>query len=344
MSPAEDLRPADTQPAPGDAPPQRPTARAAFVHRAGLDRLSGVYALAALVLLYGLWVPDTFLTTTTLRTVSANQSVTAIVAMALILPVAAGLFDLSVAATLGVGAVLTVQLQADGRSLGVTLLLVLLTGLGVGVVNSALVVGVGVDSFIATLGTSSLLSAFAYWITEGNQVILPPGSRLTSFGQGTLLGVPTPVWYVVAAGLILFYVTELTTAGRYAYAVGGNKEAARLIGVRVGRVSVWALLASSLMATVAGVVLAAELGATDPNVGPPYLLPAFSAVLLGATQVKTNGRVNVLGTLLAVALLGTGIYGLQLAGAPTYVSDLFNGAALIIAVSLALLAHRRTRR
>jgi ribose transport system permease protein len=108
-------------------------------------------------------------------------------------------------------------------------------------------------------------------------------------------------------------------------------------------VSFLSLVLCGVVAALAGVLLASQLGAADPTLGPPYLLPAFSAVLLGSTQVKTNGRVNVPGTLIAIALIVTGIYGLQLAGAPPYVSDLFNGAALIVAVSFAIPARRRSQ-
>jgi ribose transport system permease protein len=343
MTAVEDRHPSSDQAPTRRNPTVSATPTAKLRKFTALDRLSGLYALAALIVLFGLWIPDTFLTAVTARTVSANQSVTAIAAMALIVPLAAGLYDLSVAGTVGVSTVLTIQQQADGRSVLTTLVIVLITGVGIGVVNGVLVVLIGIDSFIATLGTSSLLAAMAYWIAKGNQVLLPATSHFTKYGQGAILGIPDPVWYAAGVAAVLFYVTEYSTVGRYLYAIGGNREAARLIGVRIGRVSFGALITSSILATIAGIVLAAQIGAADPTVGPPYLLPAFSAVLLGATQIKRNGRVNVIGTIIAVALLATGIFGLQLAGAPSYVSDLFNGAALIIAVSLALLANRRAR-
>lgn len=309
--------------------------------RLGLDRFSGVYSCVLLVVLFGVLVPETFLTGTTVRTIGANQAVTALAAMALIIPLAAGLFDLSAAATLGVAAVITLQLQAEGYSIVVSVAAALATGAAVGAVNGLLVIRVGVDSFIATLGMSSVLAAFAYWVSDGNQLVAPAGSALVGAGQASPLGVPTPVWCALAVALVLLYVTELTTVGRYLYAIGGNSEAARLVGIKVDRVLFGSLVSSGLLAAGAGVVLSAQLGSGSADVGPAYLLPAFSAVLLGATQVKTNGRVNVLGTLVAVILLATGIYGLQLLGAPSFISSLFNGLALILAVSLALRANRK---
>jgi ribose transport system permease protein len=306
-----------------------------------LDRLSGVYVWAALFAAFAVALPDTFLTTTTFRALSANQAVTALAALALILPMAAGLFDLSVAAVLGVCVVLPLQLQAQGSGVLLSVVATLAVGALVGALNGVLVVGLRISSFIATLGMSSVLAALAYWITDGGQLVAGEESRgFVALGQGTLLGIAYPVWYAAAVAVILLYVTEATTVGRYLHAIGGNREAARLAGIRVDAVSFGALVASGLLAALAGVVLAAQLGSGSADIGAPYLLPAFSTVLLGATQVRTHGRVNVLGTLVAVVLLATGIYGLQLAGAPAFISSLFNGCALILAVALAVRAGR----
>jgi len=145
---------------------------------------------------------------------------------------------------------------------------------------------------------------------------------------------------MVLLALILWWLLEYTPAGRYLYSVGGNPQAARLAGIRVGRITTGAFLISGFVAALSGILLAAELGSASPDVGTPYLLPAFSAVFLGATQILP-GRVNVLGTLIAIFLLATGVKGLQLAGAPGYINDLFNGVALIIAVALAVRSRRR---
>lgn len=310
-----------------------------------LNRLSGIYSIGVIILIFGLWTPQTFLTFSTVRVLAANQAVTAIAAVALILPLAAGLYDLSVAANLGAAAALMLYLQLHGFSSATAVVITLLGGMAVGVVNGLIVVLLEVNSFIATLGMSSILAAAAYWITGGNQLVGKPATGwLGSIGDGSSLGVPDAAWVALAIALILWYVTEWTTVGRYAYAIGARREAARLVGVRVNRIMWSSLVCSGLVASAAGVVLTAELGSTSPDLGSPYLLPAFSAALLGATQIKANGRVNVFGTLVAIVLLATGIYGLQLVGAPSFVSDLFNGVALILSVSLAVHASRRDRR
>jgi ribose transport system permease protein len=210
-------------------------------------------------------------------------------------------------------------------------------------VNSLIVVRLHVDSFIGTLGMSSILLAGTEWITGGGQIANGISPSFTAIGQKQLFGLPLPVFYMVALAIVLWWLLEYTPVGRYLYGIGGNPQAARLAGIRIGRITTGAFLLSGLVAAFSGVVLAAQLGSASPDVGGPYLLPAFSAVFLGATQVFP-GRVNVPGTLIAIFLLATGVKGLQLAGAPAYINDLFNGAALIIAVALAARAYSSHRK
>jgi ribose transport system permease protein len=316
--------------------------RSKVVKYLALNRLSGVYGWLALFILFSIWEPSTFLTSATATSIGSNQAVNAILAMALILPLAAGLFDLSIAATLGMASCLALYLQVHGVDPFLTIVACLAAGTVVGAINGLIVVRLGVSSFIATLGMSSVLAAVSYMITNGNELVAGPGAQsFVNLGQGSLLTVPDPVWYAVIVALVVLYITEWTTAGRYAYSVGGNLEASRLVGIRVSRIMFGSLISAGFLAALAGTILAAQLGSATYDIGPAYLLPAFSAVLLGATQIKINGRANVLGTLVAVILLATGIYGLTLAGAPSWVPDMFNGVALIVAVSLAVRANRR---
>lgn len=306
----------------------------------GLDRFSGLYVLAALILIFSLWVPSLFLTATNFRIIAGSQAITAMLALGLIVPVACGAFDLSIGGTLGMGCCIVVWFQANGHGFILGIFAAVAFGLLVGLINAFIVVMLHVDSFIATLGMGSILSAGTTWVTGGFQVANGISPHFTAIGQKQVLGLPLPVYYMVILALILWWLLEYTPAGRYLYSVGGNPQAARLAGIRVGRITTGAFVVSGVVAAFAGVMLAAELGSSSPDVGVPYLLPAFSAVFLGATQI-IPGRVNVLGTLIAIFLLATGVKGLQLAGAPGYINDLFNGLALIIAVALAVRATRR---
>jgi ribose transport system permease protein len=315
-------------------------ARRSLAGKLGLDRFSGLYVWAALVLIFSLWVPSLFDTATNFRIIAGSQAITAMVALGLIVPVACGAFDLSIGGTLGMGTCIVVWFQANNHGFILGIFAACAFGLLVGLVNAFIVVKLHVDSFIGTLGMSSVLSAGTTWVTGGFQVANGISPHFTAIGQKQILGLPLPVYYMVILALVLWWLLEYTPAGRYLYSVGGNPQAARLAGIRVGRITTGAFLVSGLVAAFAGVMLAAELGSASPDVGVPYLLPAFSAVFLGATQI-IPGRVNVLGTLIAIFLLATGVKGLQLAGAPNYINDLFNGIALIIAVALAVRSRRR---
>lgn len=319
---------------------QRSRPRRSLAVALGMDRFSGLYVWAVLILIFSLWVPSLFDTATNFRIIAGSQAVTAIVAMGLIVPVACGAFDLSIAGTMGMGVCIAVWFQANGHGYLLGIVAALAFGLLVGLVNAFIVVKLHVDSFIGTLGMSSVLSAGTTWVTGGFQVADGISPHFTAIGQKQILGLPLPVYYMVILALILWWMLEYTPVGRYLYSIGGNTQAARLAGIRVGRITTAAFLISGLVAAFAGVLLAAELGSASPDVGVPYLLPAFSAVFLGATQILP-GRVNVLGTLIAIFLLATGVKGLQLAGAPGYINDLFNGVALIIAVALAVRSARR---
>lgn len=309
----------------------------------GLDRFSGLYVWAALILIFSLWVPSLFDTANNARIIAGSQAITAMVAMGLIVPVACGAFDLSIAGTLGVSVCTVIWFQANHHGWGLGILVALLIGVAVGLVNSFIVVKLHVDSFIGTLGMSSILLALTEWITGGGQIANGVSASFTAIGQTQVWGLPLPVFYMAGLAIILWWLLEYTPVGRYLYGIGGNPQAARLAGIRVGRITTGAFVLSGLVAAFSGVVLAAELGSASPDVGGPYLLPAFSAVFLGATQVFP-GRVNVPGTLIAIFLLATGVKGLQLAGAPGYINDLFNGAALIIAVALAARAYASQRK
>jgi len=196
----------------------------------------------------------------------------------------------------------------------------------------------GVDSFIATLGTSSILQAIGLWISSDQEITGLPNS-FTKIGSWQPFGIPSSVIFLAIIALITHLVLEHTSFGRQLFAVGRGKEAARLAGVRTQSYTFVALVITAACAGVAGILLASTVASATPDVGPEYLLPAFAAAFLGATQIRP-GRFNVPGTLIATYLLATGATGLELAGAATWVPYMFNGIALILAVSLSVAQSR----
>jgi ribose transport system permease protein len=296
-----------------------------------------------LIVLFTFLLPSTFLTALTFRAILSDQSIVALVSLAQMIPLAANKFDLSVGYGIGLAHILSIGLQVQaGLPWQLAALLVCAIGLAVGIINGLLVEAAQIDSFIATLGTGSILYAISIAYTGGQQIVgqLPDG--FTAINDMVFFGVPAPALYVLVLAVALWVGFEYLPIGRYIYAIGANPRAAQLVGIPKSRYVVFAFAASALITAFAGVVLGAKLQIGQSNVGPPYLLPSFVGALLGSTAFRV-ARVNVWGTIVAVILLSIGIAGIEQLGSSFYVEPLFNGTTLLIAVGLAGLTSRRQK-
>jgi ribose transport system permease protein len=263
-----------------------------------------------------------------------------ILALGILLPLRTGDFDLSIAANMGVCAALAGTLSQDGVPVPAAMLVALAVGLSVGIVNAILIVVVGINAFIATLGMMTVLGGLAVALTGGHVVAGLPDAITTFSRQEVLFGLPAGVFYGWLLAALVWYVLEYTPFGRYLLFVGGNPDASRLAGIPVRRVRFSAFVISGACGAFAGIVLVGILGAVDPSIGPQFLLPPYAAAFLSTTTVQV-GRFNVVGMLIGLYLLAVGITGLQLIGVASWISDVFNGAALILAVGFAHLARMR---
>lgn len=293
------------------------------------------YALPAIlivfIIVFSIISPTTFATIDNFRTILVTQSVLAILAIGACIPLIVGEFDLSIGANLGLGVVLSSGLMVkEGLPVVPAVLITLAVCTLVGLVNGLFVAKVGINAFIVTLGMASIIGGGVLWYSDGTTFSgLPP--EFTAFGRGSLAGIPNPVLVLIAVGLIAWFVLAMTPVGRFLYAVGGSKEASRLSGLRVARLTIGAFTMTGLVAGVAGVLLASTLGSGTPSLGASFLLPAFAAAFLGATAFKP-GVFNIPGTIVAVFTIQTGIVGLQIAGAPYFIDQVFTGVILIIAI------------
>jgi ribose transport system permease protein len=295
--------------------------------------------LIGLIVLFTALKPDTFPTAFNIRSILNNKAISAMVALAAMIPIAANRFDLSVAFNLGLAQMLAIGLQGLGIPWPIVVVLLLALGAVVGYVNGILVTVVGIDSFIATLGTGTILLGINQWYSGGMQVLAPlPQSFLDL--SAVVYGVPLPAVYVLVISVAMWLVFEYLPIGRFIYVLGVSPRAAQLNGISERRYITGALVASGVLSSFAGIVLQSQLQVGQSTVGQEYLLPAFTAVLLGATAIKP-GRVNVWGTIVAVLVLAVTVAGLNQLGAPYFVEALFNGATLVIAVGLAVTATRR---
>ncbi|GAA2405012.1 ABC transporter permease [Streptomyces coeruleofuscus] len=330
---------------PSPSPPRARRLRTPGGHHIGAY---GLLALTALLyLVFSLALPETFPTLDTVDSILSNQSIPAVLALAAMVPIVTGAFDLSIGYGLGLAHVMVMQLVVnEGWPWPLACLTVLVGGLVVGVLNGVIVEFGRIDSFIATLGTGSMMYAVTGWITDGSRIVpgpqgLPPA--FTDLYESTFLGLPVPAFYVLALAGLLWLVLERLPLGRYLYVVGSNPRAADLVGIPTRTYTVYAFAASGLIVGFAGVLLAAQQQIGNPSVGLDYLLPAFVGALLGSTAIKP-GRPNALGTVVAVAVLAVGLTGIAQLGADFWTVPLFHGGTLLIAVGLAGYAARRRLR
>jgi ribose transport system permease protein len=302
----------------------------------GIRRISAVYLWAFFMVLFTILAPDTFLTDTTIKLVFSEGVITCVLALAFLVPLAAGQYDLSIGAVMSFALAISVYLQLHSGippALG-GVIAVAACGL-IGAISGFIIVKLRVNSFIATLGVSQVLLAAVLLISDNQQMVGDFPDSWSNLGNKDVGGIPIVVFYLLAIATVIWYVFEHTRVGRYLFATGGNAEAARLSGVRTERAIWGSFVASGIIAGIAGVIFSMRTGQFTSSTGPGYLFPAVAAVFLGASQLSQ--RPNVWGTLIAYFALAFGIQGLVLSAsdAAVWSQPLFQGVSLIIAVAIA---------
>jgi ribose transport system permease protein len=314
----------------------RPTARYGHFRLPGVRRFSAVYLWAAFLVIFGWLQFHLFFTVTTFQIVFSQSAVTAVLALAFLVPLTADTYDLSIGEMMSLTIVVINWLTLN-TSLPIGLIAVLaVAGCAcIGAISGFIVVKLRVNSLIATLGMSEVLSSIQLYISQNHQVAGNFSNLFVSVGNGKVFGIPYLDLYMIVIALVIWFVLEQTPVGRRMFAVGGNREAARLAGISSGRIIWGSLIGSAAIASLAGVMYTAQVGAYTSDIGQGYLFPALAAVFFGASQLSQ--RPNVWGTLIAYFALAFGIQGLTLQfGAGTFwVSPLFQGVAVIGAVAIA---------
>lgn len=308
------------------------------------NKIGGVYVLAVIIVCFSFTAPSTFPTWNTVRQVLNGNAIGAMAALALLIPLSAGVFDISIAYTMSFSGVITAYLIVHS---GLPIAPAVLAGIGagalVGILNGLVVVVMKIPSLIGTLATGSVIEAIITMITHGNAIT--SGELVLGFSDisiRSVKGVTLPVFYALGIAFIIWYIHEHTATGRRLYAIGFNSDASRLAGLRTERLRFTSLVIAGLTAGATGVVLASSIGSGSPTAGSSYLLSTFAAVFLGATQLK-EGRFNAWGTMIAILLLGTGVTGLALSGAAAWAQSLFTGIVLIASLAVTGLQQRGAR-
>ena len=294
-----------------------------------------------LIAVFSLARPDIFLSRANFANIFGSQATLVMLTIGMIIPMTVGEFDVSMAGLLSACLMLIGVLNGhQGWPIGGVILMAFVLALAVGLINALIVVRIGVNSLVATLGMGTLLMGAAYGISGVS--IIGLSSTLMTIARTKLFGIQLAFYYGLLLTLALWYVQRFTPLGRNLYFTGANREVARLSGVQVDRLRGGSLIASSLIAALAAVILAGVLGSADPNAGAGYLLPPFAAAFLGATAI-TPGRFNPWGAFIAVCFLVTGIVGLQILGFSGWIEQVFYGGALVLAVVLSRIAAEKLR-
>jgi ribose transport system permease protein len=305
------------------------------------QRYSLLIIWGLVVILFGILEPSTFLTIANFSTIFGSQSVILVVALALLITLTAGDYDLSVAFNLTLSAMVVALLNVNYHwPIGLAMLAGLGFGTLLGVINGGLVVIFRIDPFIVTLGTGTFVQGVVYWISASNTINGVSNELVNRVITDKFLGIPLVFYYALTLSVIIWYVFEFTPLGRRLLIVGRGRNVARLSGLHVDRLRWGAFIASGLISAFAGILYVGTTGAADPTSGTQFLLPAFAAAFLGGTTIKP-GRFNPWGTVIATYFLVTGITGLQLVGVQSFVQQLFYGGALVLAVVLSQIARSR---
>ncbi len=296
-----------------------------------LRRYGTLLALALIIAVFAAASPGAFGTLANLVNITQQMSLLAIVAIGATLVMVVGEFDLSVSAVVSFAGIAAVALFGAGFGIAAVFAIVLFAALLFGVVSGVLVARFAVPSFIATLAFGTIIGGLTFWISDGATLFsgIPPSFR--NLGRGAVLGLPVPTLWLIGTAAIVWLLLDATEFGRRLYAIGGNREAARLVGLPVRRDMILAFALSAGLAALAGMLLAARLGSAHPTGGGGYLLSAYAAVFLGMTAFR-EGEPSVPGTLVGAAIIAVVSNGLTILGVPSFLQDLMTGAIILAAV------------
>lgn len=322
----------------GGAAVVRPGRLAGPATRDYAQRFGLLGAWIIIIAVFSAILPDSFGTIRNFQTILSSQSVILTLAIAFMIPLISGELDLSLAGVLGLSNLLVGWLNVvHGWPIVPAVVAAVVAGSLIGLINGLLVVGLKLDSIVVTLGMGTLLGGVALGVQS--LPVIGVSDQLVNVVRFQLFGLQMSFYFALGLTLAVAYVLAFTPIGRHLYFVGAGSNVARLAGLRVDRLKVGAFVAAGFVAALGGVLLVGLLGAADPNSGPILLLPGLASVFLGVTAF-TPGRYNAAGTFVAVYFLVSGITGLELLGYSGWISSVFYGTSLVMAVALSRLVGR----
>jgi ribose transport system permease protein len=305
-----------------------------------LRRYGTLAGMVAIIIFFWAMLPDTFMTGRNWLNISQQMSMLAVVAFTMTAVMAMGDFDLSVGSMASLAGIVAAIVFVETGSVFLGVVAALATGLVGGLVNGFLVSHVGILPFVATLGTMTVFSGFAFLVSGGKTIFgnaIP--AAFSGFARGgvpvfgTGLSIPNLTLVAIAVLVFVWLLLEHSIAGRKLYAIGGNAEAARLAGVRVRALRFWAFGLTGVGAAIAGLMYASRVASANPTQGSGLMLDAIAAVFLGMTMSE-EGEPRVINTLFGVLILGVLSNGLTQMNVDSYVREILIGSIVILAVAV----------
>jgi ribose transport system permease protein len=298
-------------------------------------------ALILEVILFSVFSPY-FFTAENILNVTLQTSITAIIAAGMTFVILTAGIDLSVGAMVAFSGVVVTSVLKLGIPFSLSFPLCLLAGVFIGICSGSVaglfVTRFSITPFIVTLALMTILRGGAYIYTGGRPIWGLP-DEFSFLGSSRVFGIPIPTIIMLCIYLSAFVVLRHTKFGRYVYAVGGNKEAARLAGINVNRVLWSVYLICGVLSAISGVLLASRMNSGQPNAGLMYEMDVIAAVVVGGTSLF-GGRGSIIGTFLGAMLIGVLRNGLNLLNVGSYVQMVVLGVVILLAVSLDQLRGR----
>jgi ribose/xylose/arabinose/galactoside ABC-type transport system permease subunit len=288
-----------------------------------------IYILIGLIVFFSL-VSDEFLSLYNFSNILIVQVVVGCVAIGAMFILIIGEFDLSLGYMLGFLMVLGAFLTEKGAPAPLIILAMVGTGALAGLLSGFLSVVCKISSFVATLAVGVLLSGLSLGVSGGATFKNVPQILLT-IGQDKVFGFAWCVWIFAIVCVAVFFILEYSPFGRHLYAIGGSERIAFLSGIKTTKARLIAFVLAGLFTGIGSVFQLGESGAAFPAFGYTMLLPAYAAVFLGVTVFKP-GNYNLVGLVLSLVVIGVGVNGLMLVGAPFWAESVFNGSVLLVAV------------
>lgn len=296
-----------------------------------LQTYGTIIAGLLVIIIFSILRPDAFFTFRNLINISRQISLQVIIAIGATLIMCVGEFDLSIGALASLGGVIGALLAVAGFPVWLCFLVPVVACLILGWVNGWIVTKFNVLSFITTLGMSTILAGFTYWLTDGSTVFQNIPKSFTFIGSKSLTQIPYLTMIMLLFSVIFWFIMRNTAFGRKLYAIGGNETASRVSGININRNKRIAFALCGGLSAVTGVLMASRLGSAHPTGGDSFFLSSYAAVYLGSTVFRESVP-NVWGTFIGAAILGILANGLTILQVPTYIQDILTGAIIILAV------------